>query len=512
MLEGCGPRTFHVPAVTLTLIAGVVATALRFEVPSHGLPLAVAYQSGFSGRGLLAGRFGTVVTSDLLTRDGFMLASMVASLAVMLGGYEVLAGARRTATAAIVGAITAPVVVSLALGVGSALKVAFAARALSTLDYGASAITAAGGGALVALLPRRWPKAAAALFVIGGVVVHHQLADWEHLVAFPAGHLLSAASRSPPLSRPGRLRPSLRWAPWGRRHIAEMLTAVAGAAIAAVIAPSLVPAVATAMPSAVATRSHRSLPHTAPGQPDRRPMSPLRVIDTRYPTPSLGGTRRLLIVLPVGYGDTAARYPVIELLHGAPGQPDDILTGLDLIQTMAASSPFIAVIPDGHGPVVTNGDFADTSRQRLGAAVSDDLRRWVNAHYATDPVWAVTGLSAGGYGAAYLGSRPAGGYRRVCAMSGYFTASDPAFQGQTAAAREAGSPALHVARHGPPTMLIVGDNDTSGLADAEQYRQALQHAGQPNQLITIHGSHEWSVWRAGLARCVPFLLGDLSPR
>src|SRR6476619_4175915 len=152
---------------------------------------------------------------------------------------------------------------------------------------------------------------------------------------------------------------------------------------------------------------------------------------------------------------------------------------------MAASAPFIAVIPDGHGPQVSDGDFADTSRQHLGAALSDDLRRWVDDTYRTTGSWGVTGLSAGGYGAAYLASRPAGGYQRVCPMSGYFTAQDPPFRGELQTVRDAASPILHVALNGPPTLVVVGRSDPPGMTEARNYVAAMTRAGQPNHMTVL---------------------------
>jgi len=174
------------------MIAGVVSTGIRMHVLGRELPLSMAYRAGFSGRGLLAGRFDTLLTSQLLTRDHFMFTSMILSLAVMLGGYEMLAGSKRAAFVALAGAIAGPGIVTLVLGAGSALHNDFATRTLSTLDYGASAITAAAGGALVATLGRRWLRWGAVVFVVGGVVLHHQMADWEHLVACPVGFGLAS--------------------------------------------------------------------------------------------------------------------------------------------------------------------------------------------------------------------------------------------------------------------------------------------------------------------------------
>jgi dipeptidyl aminopeptidase/acylaminoacyl peptidase len=219
----------------------------------------------------------------------------------------------------------------------------------------------------------------------------------------------------------------------------------------------------------------------------------------------------VLVVLPAGYDSTQARLPVLEVLHGSPGRPEDLFTSYDLTGVMAASPPFIAVVPDGHGPVVAEGDFADTSRQKLGAALSDDLRHWVDTTYRSNGQWGVTGYSSGGYGAAYLASRPAAGYSRVCTMSGYFTAEDPAFKGEPRPVRDAASPLLHVAPTGPPTMLIVGNADKEGLTEARTYVAALNRVGQANNLVILPGAHDAAIWQPGLPRCISFLLHTTQP-
>jgi enterochelin esterase-like enzyme len=396
----------------------------------------------------------------------------------------------------VTGAIAGPVVVALVLAAGSALNIGLAARTLSTVDYGASAITAAAGGALVGFLDRRWLRIAAVVFVIGGLLLHHQMADWEHLVAFPLGYAIASSPRWLLGDRHRATKPAYR--------TLSPTSQLAGVGLAAV-------GIAAGMAGASAAVGGPVTAHAAtvrPRQPGAtvRPLSPPRVIETRYPTPSMGGTRKVLVVVPTGYDSGTGRYPVIEILHGRPGSPEDILTGLDLLGVMAKGAPFIAVIPDGHGPVVSDGDFADTSRQRLGSAVSDDLRPWVTANYRSSGLWGVTGLSSGGYGAAYLASRPEGGYQKVCPMSGYFTAVDPPFKGEGRLVRKAASPLLHVARTGPPTLLLVGSHDKEGLAEARSYMAAMQAVGQPVQMLVVNGSHDWGVWHAGLPLCVNFLL------
>ena len=461
----------HPPLVTAAIIAAVVSTGVRMRIVGGELPLSTAYRSGFSGHGLLAGRFDTLLTSQLLTRDHFMFASMVVSLAVMLGGYEMLAGSKRAAIVAATGAIAGPGIVTLVLGAGAALHDDFATRTLSTLDYGASAITAAAGGALVATVDRRWLKWGALLFVVGGVVLHRQMADWEHLVACPLGFGIATL-----LNRESR--PVVRFAAVSRRlRDVGLIGTVAASFFGIVSAPAAI-----------------AVPKSSP-----------RIVDVRYPTPSLGGDRRVMVVLPANYDSSTEQYPVVEMLHGRPGKPDDLLLGVDLLNLLPKQRSFIAVIPDGHGPAVSNGDFADTSRQRLGAALSDDLRAWVDATYRTNGHWGITGLSAGGYGAASLANREAGGYDRVCPMGGYFMASDPAFKGEAQAVRDAASPLLRANSNGPETLIVVGDHDKAGIAEASAYADALQRGHQSHQVVIVHGAHDRDTWNAGMAVCLPFL-------
>lgn len=467
------------------------------------MPLAVAYSTGFTGRGLLAGRYYTLLSSLLLAPNRFVLASVALSLVVTLGLYEVLVGSGRAALVAVTAVAAGRLVVPLVLAGGSALKVDFAAQALSTLEYGASVITAGAAGALVTFLERRWLSWTSALIVLGGVIVHHHLVDWEHLVAYSFGVAVTRTPRR--LAADRGLNPigarSVSTSSWHLLGIAGTLLGVlAGAVGASAVVGGPTSQRAVGVP-AMSSGDQSSALSTV------KPSSPLRVVDTHYPTPSLGGERRVLVILPAGYDSGGVRYPVIEVLHGSPGGPEDLLAAEDLGGVVASKPQFIAIVPDGHGPIIADGDFADTSRQRLGAAVSEDLQLWADATLRTNGLWDVTGLSSGGFGAAYLASRPAGGYRRVCTMSGYFAAEDPAFEGEPRAVRDAASPILHVATDGPPTMIIVGNADKEELASARSYIAALTRVRQAHELVVLPGAHDASVWRSGLARCVSFLLG-----
>lgn len=472
-------RCVHRPLVTAAAIAAVVATAFRFHVFARELPLGVALRYGFSGRALSMGHWGTLVTSQFLTRDAFMAVSIALSLAVMLGVYEMIAGSKRALLVTAVTALAGPVPVAGMLGIGSALGVEFAARTLSTLDYGASAVTAGAGGALVGAMRRRRLTWFALLWVLGGLVFHHQLADWEHFGSFVVGAGLGRALGVSP--RPtGRSR--VRFA---RRPLRSWALPATVAVLAATVAGSITAAASVPTPAA-------------------RPT----VVSVTYPTPSLGGARAALVILPVGYQHTMRRYPVVEMLHGTPGSPSDIITGFDPAGAAARPGmpPFIGVAPDGHGPVVSNGAFADTAKQHLGAAVSVDLQSWMNRRYRTNGHWSVTGLSDGGYGAAYLGSRTPRSYDRVCAMSGTFTPHGAVFAHESPTVRRAANPQANTRPNGPSTLLITGRSDTAGVHAARSYAQSLQRSGQQHRLLVAPGGHDWRFWHRQFPRCLRFLL------
>jgi enterochelin esterase-like enzyme len=495
-MDRAGVRRLHWPVLTAAVTGAVLFTAVHFGVFTHGLPSTTSYARGFSPHGLEHGHWTKVLSSLLLTRDSFMAASMCLSLVILAGLYEMMAGTFRAVIVAAASVVAGPVGASALAALGSFLGWDVATRALSTIDYGASTICAGLGGALVALLGRRWLTVAAFAFVLSGLALHHQIADWQHLVCMPLGFVLGRS-----LGRPTTDRSNTR------KLAGVALSASAVGVIAFDCAALASPATGAQI---ILAATSGLTPTTSGWTTQSGPSDPVRVVDSTYPSRALGRNQRVVVVLPAGYGDPGNHtlYPVVELLHGSPGSPDDWLANTQLLQYMSSGAvrAFIAVIPDGHGPVVSDGDFADTSHQLLGTAMSRDLQTWSAAHYRTNGTWTVAGLSSGGYGAAYLGSR--GGYAAACPMSGYFTASPPALAGESAAVLYADSPLNFVSKDGPRTMIVYGSSDPEAVSEARRYVAAMSSVGQEHQVVVLPGSHEWAVWDAGLARCLPFLLAN----
>ena len=482
----------HPPIITVLIISTIVATAWRTGVFHHDLGLTTEYQYAYSGRQIQAGHWSTLFTSQLLTRNTFMALSICLSLLVFVGIYEALAGSFRAIVVVVVTGIVGPLGVEAGLGLGNVLGSTWAANTLSTLDFGASAITAGGAGAVVALLRWRWLRIVALLIVLSGLPLHHQLADWEHLISFTFGFGLGLVLGPRPHVVPDPEAGGVQSGPAGTTTTASAparrahrLTPLAWV----LLVPAMVigPFISSAFISSAASGS-----------------SVAQLEDTTYPAPSVGGNRRVLVLLPPGYSKSQ-HYPVVELLHGAPGAPQQMI-GLGLTDLSNASkTPFIGVAPDGNGPAVAESDFANSTLQQMGTATGPELRNWVDKHYSTNGTWAVTGLSSGGFGSAYLPTLSPGAYQAACPMSGFFTAEPPAFPAsQPTAVKQAASPILHVSKTGPRTLIVVGNADKDGVKDARNYIAAMNKVGQPNQLIVDPGDHDLPVWITGLKQCLGY--------
>lgn len=123
--------------------------------------------------------------------------------------------------------------------------------------------------------------------------------------------------------------------------------------------------------------------------------------------------------------DPARAYPVVYLLHGMPGAPDEYANALhiesvaDRLISGGAVPPFIAVMPPAGRDVRYNGEWAGPWERYLVR----DVVPWVDAHLPTRRSRAgrtIAGLSAGGYGAADIGLRSPAVFGRIASWSGYF--------------------------------------------------------------------------------------------
>ena len=167
-----------------------------------------------------------------------------------------------------------------------------------------------------------------------------------------------------------------------------------------------------------------------------------------------GTVRPGFVYLPPGF-DTKDRYPVVYLLHGMPGSPDEYLSGTAFAQFSDAEisagrlRPFIAVAPAAGPDRGYNGEWAGPLEQALVGRIVPWVDRYLPT-IASPSGRVIAGLSAGGFGAADIGVRNPGVFGSIAAWSGYFRPlRDGPFKNASTAELD----------DNDPTMLVRADRD-----------------------------------------------------
>jgi enterochelin esterase-like enzyme len=264
--------------------------------------------------------------------------------------------------------------------------------------------------------------------------------------------------------------------------------------------------------SASTTPTVREVPHS-------------QVLQGTYPSPALGGAlRAYYIYLPPAYSTAITkRYPTFYLLHGSPGDPHQWMSSSvgsasaieDALLTESKMREAMLVSPDGNGPVYRSSLWANTfdGRQRMEDAIAFDLVRYIDAHYRTlaDPAdRAIGGNSDGGYGAINLALHHPEVFGAAASAGGYFEMElgKPGFVGVgsgSAAYQLYNSPSRYVqtpdgakAAHVLRLVICVATKD-GFYQDGVNFYHILLRANITAQLVTLPGSHVWSVWRSEMA-------------
>ena len=219
-----------------------------------------------------------------------------------------------------------------------------------------------------------------------------------------------------------------------------------------------------------------------------------------------------VIALPAGYS-ARRRYPVMYLLHGAPGSPQAFTSILDLPVRLAnlvsqhRAVPMILVFLDGRigGAFHSDSQWANT---RAGAyesyvvnAVTDvDHRFWT---LATRRARIIAGYSAGAFAAMNVGLHHLATFGAIESWSGYY------IETPTGVFAHAGAPALQdnsplryvsglsatIAREPVRVFMYVGRLD-SDRAQTRRMNRALLRAGALSSDRVYPGGHDWQLWTA----------------
>jgi Putative esterase len=242
-------------------------------------------------------------------------------------------------------------------------------------------------------------------------------------------------------------------------------------------------------------------------------------------------SRPALIFLPAQYFQpvyAGYRFPVIELMHGYPGQPQDWINVLQVTATLGGltaagrADPAVLVMPEVNGP--RRGWSEQCLNQAGGPQDATYLARDLPAYVAArlrvvppGPGWGIAGYSAGGFCAATLALGYPRAYGSAAVMSGYFTPADNINAGRpvdpfggSARLRQRYAP-LPVASRWDPRVPMPRFWLSAGYGDRQDYR-ALRAFWLPARrhlpAVPVYlsaGGHTAVAWRAAVPRMLEWM-------
>jgi len=249
-------------------------------------------------------------------------------------------------------------------------------------------------------------------------------------------------------------------------------------------------------------------------------------------------TRAVYVFLPPQYFQPAYqayRFPVIELLHGQPGEPQDWITvvgvtrAFDRLLADNLAQPAVLVMPDANGGQQVSLQCLDQvgGPQDLTYLAVDLPAQIARTLRVLPPgtAWGVAGYSEGGFCAANIALRYPHRYGSAGVLSGYFTPSANRLAGSdrlvspfggNSRLREQNTPLeeiqkLSAAAVIPRFWLAAGAADRQDVADTEVFWQELRQRQDDVPLtLTPGGGHTMTTWRAQIPPMLTWMTRSLT--
>jgi enterochelin esterase-like enzyme len=256
-------------------------------------------------------------------------------------------------------------------------------------------------------------------------------------------------------------------------------------------------------------------------------------------------TRQVYVYLPPQYFAKAYanyKFPAIELLHGAPGQPAtwvNVMNVIPIYLNLLAehkASPAVLVMPDTDGGLQYSLQcLNDPHGLQDMTFVGQEVPNWVAANLRVQKpglLWGIAGYSEGGFCAANIGLQDATRFGYVGVESGYFA---PGVSQVPTGGKAGGKPHdVNVFAHNkrlleintpdqyiknipvgitvPQFFLAAGAEDVADVQNAEYFRQLLllRVAEVPPVDIVSGGGHQAMVWRSALTPILEWMTSGLT--
>jgi enterochelin esterase-like enzyme len=257
-------------------------------------------------------------------------------------------------------------------------------------------------------------------------------------------------------------------------------------------------------------------------------------------------TRDVYVYLPPQYFQKAYthyKFPVIELLHGSPGNPQawvDVMgvipTFLNLLEAHPTDAA-VLVMPDTdggqqYGLQCLNNPGGIQDMTFVARDVPEVIARLARVQ-PPGRAWGLAGYSEGGYCAANIALQDPAGYGAAGVLSGYFApimSQVPAdnkrgakpltvnvFRGRPSL-QLVNTPRAYVTRVPiseflPAFWLAAGAQNRQDVIAAAEFKQVLQTREVSVPFVIIpDGGHQGSVWRAALGPMLRWMTPQLAQR
>ena len=216
--------------------------------------------------------------------------------------------------------------------------------------------------------------------------------------------------------------------------------------------------------------------------------------------------------------------PVLVLLAGQPGGPEDWLNGGRLQQTMDAFAAKhnglapVVLIVDPLGSPVVNPLCSDATEGKVATYLQQDVPAWVTKNLQVDPDhrhWAIGGISNGGTCSMQVVTRAPEVFPIFLNISGeaHPTLGSPSRTlekgyGGNRALMDANDPATLMRQRSYPEVagiVSVGREDTEYLPIQQGMYAATKAAGMDTQFRDYPGKHSWTMWATAFEDQLPWL-------
>lgn len=256
-----------------------------------------------------------------------------------------------------------------------------------------------------------------------------------------------------------------------------------------------------------------------------------RLQNVSFQSALLHDQRPLIVYLPPDYDASRQRYPVLYLLHGAPGSYSDWVRAAGIDQTLDALisvgriPPMIAVMPDGNGGLLGDTEWANSAdgSVRIEDYLTQEIVPFIDRQFRTLPSAAdraIGGLSTGGFGAANITLHHPELFSYALCLSGNFMAAKT-WTGQDVwagddRAKAYNSPILY-APHASGVQrlhfyLTSGDQDNADIAEqTRQFAAVLEQLKTPHTMQFFPGKHAWSFWQTHIVDALEYLAQVMPP-